>query len=214
MNNRDYKSFVAGEYYHVYNRGVGKMDIFKDSQDYTQFIIRLKLALGVDPKEIMELSRKDVPLRIRPIEKNSFSLVCFCLMPNHYHILIKQNSDVEVSTLISKVFTSYSMYFNKKYKRVGPIFQDSFKAVNVGNDEYLSWLSVYIHQNPSVAGLVWDLNQWKWSSYPEYLNGEGGVCEKGVVLDRYKNIIEYRKVVENSYDSEVKGQAPTDVFLD
>jgi putative transposase len=192
MNNRDYKNFVSGGYYHIYNRGNGKMDIFRDDQDYYSFLKRLRLVLGMDDK-------LPTNLRIIPFKKKSFLVVCYCLMANHFHILIKQNTLIPISNLVSKICTSYSKYFNKKYDRVGHLFQDQFKAVNVNDDRYLLWLSAYIHLNPKLAGLC-DPAEYKWSSYREYIDDiEGGLCDSSIILERFKNRDEYVQFVEDGF---------------
>jgi len=194
MSNRDYKQFASGNFYHVYNRGNGRMDIYKGEQDYFNFLKRLKLALGLD------LQRASLQtLRIQPLPENSFSIICYCLMPNHFHFLIRQNKDIPISKLVNKVCSSYSKYFNKKYDRVGHLFQDQFKAVNVETDEYMLWLSAYIHQNPKVAGIS-DLDNYKWSSYGDYINqNSGGVCDKDIILSRF-SADEYGGFVKDSYE--------------
>ena len=111
MNNRDYKEFAKNEIYHVYNRGVGKMNIFKDEEDFKVFLFRLKENLF---PEIMK--RKDLPksaYRRKTLPPNSFDLISYCLMPNHFHLLIKQNSDISISALILKLCGGFSKYFNK-----------------------------------------------------------------------------------------------------
>lgn len=210
MNKRDYKRFAPGEYYHIYNRGVGKMDIFNNNSDYENFIKRLQLILGF--KE--SIVRGVRPLSIKSVPKDSFTIVAYCLMPNHFHMLVRQNTDVSITHLISKLCTSYSMYFNKKYNRVGGLFQDIFKSINVDGNEYLLWLSAYIHQNPVVAGVAWDLGQWKWSSYPEYAEGKEGVCGKDVILGQYKDKVEYKNFVESSYDAIRKKGLIEHILLD
>src|SRR5205809_297696 len=120
MKNRDYKKFGAGEYYHVYNRGDGKENIFLDDQDFMFFMLRLRQNLVPDE------GSKD---RIKSLPPNSFSLVSYCLMPNHFHFLLRQNADIPTTKLMTKVCTSYSMYFNKKYNKVGHVFQDQYKQI-------------------------------------------------------------------------------------
>lgn len=108
---------------------------------------------------------------------------------------------MSVSKLILKVCTSYSEYFNLKYERVGPLFQDSFKAVKVETDSCLLRLSAYIHQNPVVAGLVKDLNDYSYGSYLDYAGLRNGILsQKELVLGMFKNIKEYLDFVNQSYD--------------
>jgi REP element-mobilizing transposase RayT len=172
MKNRDYKEFAAGEIYHVYNRGNNKEKIFFDKQDYRAFVFRLGLSIGFSSKELSESSLMHFPhSRIRINSKpNLFKLHSFCLMPNHFHLLIEQITDVPVSNLILKLCTSYSMYFNKKYKRVGNVFQDCFKSVLVKSNPQLMWNSAYIHMNPVVGRLVSNPKDYEWSSYKDFLD--------------------------------------------
>src|SRR3989344_6910 len=203
VNKRDYKRFAGGEYYHVYNRGVGKGDVFTDGQDYRNFIKRLRLSLGF--KELEETRLKPRiplgdqgeslvyrPLRIVPFNRGDFSLIAYCLMPNHFHLLLKQNGDVPVSKLLSKIATSYSMYFNRRHDRVGQLFQDVYRSIHIDNNEYLLWLSAYIHQNPVVAGLTWDLSAWEWSSYSSFLSPDNreksdDLCDRSIILQQFKS---------------------------
>ncbi|MEK9209095.1 MAG: transposase, partial [Patescibacteria group bacterium] len=114
MLTRDYKSSAPGEYYHAYNRGNAKEPVFLDDDDYRFFLLRLDQNLSSD----IAVNR-----HFRPLPPNSFSLISYCLMPNHFHLLLRQDRDIPTSKLIGKICTSYSMYFNKKYGRVGHVFQ-------------------------------------------------------------------------------------------
>lgn len=172
VKNRDYKEFSIGEIYHIYNRGNNKEKIFFDNQDYRAFIFRLGLALGFSQKKLSENSLMYFPKsRIRINSKpNIFKLHSFCLMPNHFHLLVKQTTDTPISNLILKLCTSYSMYFNKKYKRVGNVFQDCFKSVLVKSNPQLMWNSAYIHMNPVEGKLVNDPKDYEWSSYKDFID--------------------------------------------
>ena len=173
MKNRDYKEFSKGSVVHVYNRGNNREKIFFDEQDYRSFIFRLGLALGFEEKELNKeklLSAPHSRIRITDVSKNNFALHSFCLMPNHFHLIIEQRKDVPVSKLILKICTSYGMYINKKYKRVGHVFQDCFKAVMIEDDPQLMWTSAYIHMNPVKDNLVKHPSLYKWSSYKDFTN--------------------------------------------
>jgi len=172
MINRDYKEFSAGEIFHIFNRGNNKEKIFLDEQDYRAFIFRLGLVLGFDQKEFENEPLLQFPhSRIRINSKrNLFKLHAFCLMPNHFHLLIEQISDVPISNFILKLCTSYSMYFNKKYKRVGNVFQDCFKSVLVKSNPQLMWNSAYIHMNPVEANIVNNPEDYMWSSYCDFID--------------------------------------------
>ena len=153
------KQYVENGYYHIYNRGVEKRRIFEDEQDYAVFLSYLKTYLT--PKDInllqKELSEATDALKrasiLRQIKLNNFSgeikLLAYCLMPNHFHMLIKQSSSDSIDNFINSLNTRYVMYFNRKYKRIGPLFQGVYKAVLIETDEQLSYLSAYIHRNPN-----------------------------------------------------------------
>jgi len=204
MGNRDYKKFAPGCIYHVYNRGVNKINIFNDIQDNKLFLSRLRENLFPELKLSEDVclgdSRKiHTPYKRKKLPAKSFDLIAYCLMPNHFHLLIKQNNNVSVSKLIGKVCTSYSKYFNLKHKRVGSLFQDQFKAVYVDSNEYLLWLSAYIHLNPVMANLVKYVENWKWSSYLEYINHSAYLlCNKGIILNQYKKPKLYHRIVNDS----------------
>src|SRR3989338_10879520 len=170
MKNRDYKNFASGTIVHVFNRGNNREKIFRGDQDYRAFLFRMGLALGIEPEILQKENLLSVPYsRIRiNASKNLFKIHAFCLMPNHFHMLIEQTGDVPVSKFISKLCTSYAMYVNKKYKRVGHVFQDQFKAVLVESNSQLMWLSSYIHMNPVKAGLAKHPSEYLWSSYRDF----------------------------------------------
>ena len=194
MNNRDYKKFGSGEYYHLYNRGNEKRDIFRETDDFNFFMKRLVSYL--EP----EICDDKIRMGGEILPGNSFSLVSYCLMPNHYHLLVQQNTEIPVSKLILRLCTSYSKYFNKKYKRVGGVFQDQYKMVSVDDGDYLNWLTAYIHQNPKIARLVINPEDYTWSSFSEYLGKVSGICKKEVVTGQFSSLLEYKKFVDESVD--------------
>lgn len=171
MNNRDYKKFTPGVMMHIYNRGNNKEKIFFDDQDYGAFLFRLGLCLGFIEEELNKEKLIAMPysrIRITETDRSNFKLHAFCLMPNHFHLLIEQIGDISISKLISRLCTSYAKYINKKYERVGHIFQDKFKAVLIENNPQLMWTSAYIHMNAVKDGLVKHPSEYQWSSYSDY----------------------------------------------
>ena len=193
MNIRDYKVFEPGGYYHIYNRGNQKQVIFKEADDFRFFIGRLYEYLfgRVGLYRRGEYRRKGFIV-------GSFSIICYCLMPTHFHILIKQEEDIEVSKLILNLSTSYAKYFNKKYDKVGHVWQDKFKYKTVLKDSYLLWLTAYIHKNPETDGLVSDFRNYEWSSWSEYsshINYLGISKAKNIILNQFKNIKSYEKFI-------------------
>jgi len=189
MYSRDYKILRPGNCYHIFNRGNNKEPIFLEDQDFLNFLKRLKIALGIARMPLVKQGAS--LLRIGPLPEGSFTILCYCLMPNHYHFLVRQNAEIPVSKLVTKVCTSYASYFKNKYGHTGHIFQDQFKAKSVDSDTYLKYLSAYIHNNP-VDPLGYD-----YSSFKDYVGERGGqVCDRSLLLGMFNNDPEeYRKFV-------------------
>ena len=217
MKNRDYKEFAVGEIYHIYNRGNNKEKIFLDNQDYRAFIFRLGLSLGFNFKELSENPLMYFPRsRIRINSKpNLFKLHSFCLMPNHFHLLIEQITDIPISSLILKLCTSYSMYFNKKYKRVGNVFQDCFKSVLIKSNPQLMWNSAYIHMNPVEAKLVDDPKDYEWSSYKDFLDKRDLIfISKDLIPTIFTNKEKFiKETCKNTQESDLS-RVPLDIEFD
>jgi len=177
---------VNGEYYHIYNRGVDKMDIFKNSYDFKRFIKTMLYYQIAGPKPRFSLFAPTTNLLDE--SKKNVEIICFCLMPNHFHFLLKQLVDKGITEFISKLSNSYTKYFNIKKGRVGYLFQGEFKSVLVGTNEQLLHLSRYVHLNPLVSDLTKNLNEYTWSSYPEYLGLTSQKnCTKEIILDQFKS---------------------------
>lgn len=200
------RSFSENSYYHVFNRGIDKKIIFKDSQDYEIFKYYLEAYLL--PIEKVLKKYKSFPIRL--INKNmhsSISLLSYCLMPNHIHLLLHQISKNAVSNFMKRLTNAYTEYFNEKYKRKGTLMESRFKAVSIGNDDHLLHVSRYIHLNPIVSSIVKDLKSYKYSSYFEYMNkNEDKLCETSVILSRFKSPNEYKAFIKNqiSYAKELE----------
>ncbi len=172
------KEYEAGGYYHVYNRGVEKRDIFLDEGDYKNFLGILKMYLVKPDLQGLTLQADGSEKSMAPTKTpNNFadeiSLLCYCLMPNHFHLMLRQNNDRSMSSFLQTIMTKYVAYFNKKYRRQGGLFQGRYKAVRISNENQYIYLTKYIHRNPlpdhparsDLAGL----QNYKYSSYGNYL---------------------------------------------
>jgi len=170
------KASYKGGYYHIFNRGNRKQDIFLEDVDYLKYLEKLR-----------EYKKK-----------HNISIICYCLMPNHFHLLLRQDADIPIYKFMHGLHTSYSMYFNLKYKKVGHLFQGKHKQKEIDKDEYLLQLSSYIHLNPVVSDLVDKLEDYQWSSYLDYIGlREGTLCNKKLFLsdnqlENYKKDTEER----------------------
>src|SRR3989344_1216655 len=173
------KDFVENSYYHIYNRGVEKRDIFMNEMDYAVFISYLKIYLLPKDELALRNSLSDINSdyshkaeALKLLRMNNFSdsidMLAYCLMPNHFHFLVKQENSTSIDSFMNSLATRYSMYFNRKYKRVGHLFQGTYKAVLVESEEQLLHLSRYIHNNPSSKGVLFQT--YPYSSYGNYTN--------------------------------------------
>lgn len=153
------KQYLPNSYYHLYNRGVEKRSIFLDKQDYKVFLSYMKEYLTFKDVDNLreklskvETSYEEKDQILKKIKLNNFfgeiTLLCYCLMENHFHLLIKQLSEYSIDKFMNSICLRYSMYFNRKYERVGKLFQGVYKAVRVETDEQLLQLTRYIHLNP------------------------------------------------------------------
>lgn len=151
--------------YHVYNRGVEKRDIFIDRDDYLFFLHLLKTALSDNSKRGSTplATKRNNGIYVRKSFYQKIELLSYCLMPNHFHLLIKQHESKALTEFMRSICCSYGMYFNKKYTRVGSLFQGIFKAIDIEEDNYLLWVSRYIHRNPD------GFRSYLYSSYGDYL---------------------------------------------
>ncbi len=141
--------FSLGEYYHVYNRGVEKRIIFDNEFDYQRFLLLLVLVNDEKSVEIQQLVRDyTIPELIGQKRKPLVSIVSFCLMPNHYHLILRETSEAGISKFMHKLGTGYTLYFNVKNDRSGSLFQGTYKAKHIEDDRYLRYLFEYIHLNP------------------------------------------------------------------
>lgn len=209
------KKYMEGGYYHVYNRGVEGREIFSDEQDYKTFLYTLKRYLEPYSGEIREGFKKDRPSILTHKQQMSLdgevTLLAYCLMPNHFHLLVKQQIRDGITKLVRRVCTNYAMYFNRKYERKGVLFESVYKAVSINSDEQLINLSRYIHLNPVNVvkrryGLVETVvgskpEEYSYSSYRKYLGLEQATWVKpGEILGMMKGTAYWEFVQRSGED--------------
>jgi putative transposase len=187
-------TFAPGEFYHVYNRGTEKRTIFKDKADYNRFIELLFLSNSSKSVNVRDLKKTFKNIFEFDRGKALVSIGAYCLMPNHFHILITPLSDEGLAKFMNKLSTSYSMYFNKRFERTGSLFEGTYKAKHADTDEYLKYLFSYIHLNPvkliqpdwKEKGIVnrekayQYVSSFQYSSLPDYV---GHDRKEGVILE-------------------------------
>ncbi len=181
-------SFAPGEFYHLYNRGTEKRNIFSSKNDYERFLTLLYLSNGDRPVHLQLQGRtlKEVAETGSVRGKLLVEVCAYVLMPNHFHLLVREKEDGGISLFMQKLLTGYTMYFNKRHNRTGALFQGKFKATHADTDRYLTYLFAYIHLNPvKLIEPKWKENgitnrlraekyigTYPYSSFPEYLGAE------------------------------------------
>lgn len=192
--------FANSEFYHLYNRGVEKRSTFLSDHDRQRFLQTLSYYRFTNPPA--KFSARNRPIfKIKTAGKSVFvEIVCFCLMPNHFHLIVKQVEEYGITKFVSKVLNSYTKYFNTKHGRVGPLFQGSFKAKRIETEDMLIHLSRYIHLNPLIDYLTKDLSTYMFSSFPEFIRNKEGFCQTSYVLDQFVDPLKYQQFVLDQED--------------
>lgn len=168
--------YLPGHFYHLYNRGAHRLSIFREGENYLFVLRKMKhycRALGLTP-------------------------IAYCLMPNHYHWLIRQDGDQRAGLLPQRVFNSYTKAYNRRYGHSGTLFEGNYKAVAVESDEHLLHLCRYIHINPVKDGIVADVEAWPYSNYLEWIEErEGTLVDLAFVREHFATPDAYRAFVED-----------------
>ena len=189
---RDIIAWLPGQYYHIYNRGVQRGTIFREPDNYLFVIARLK----------------------KYAREFCLSVIAYCLMPNHYHLLIRQDGGVSAGLLPQRIFNSYTKAYNKRYQQSGTLFEHRFQAKAIYNSAHLLHLCRYIHANPVKDGLAASPSDWPYSNYLEW-TGEraGALVDREFIAHQFPNADEYRTFVSSYLQTRV---LPDDVqrYLD
>lgn len=177
---------VPSELYHIYNRGTDKRNIFTSVRDYERFLTLLYVSNGNMPVHLQLQGSTLNKVADIDLGKKLVDIGVYCLMPNHFHIILRGIEVGGVSRFMQKLTTGYTMYFNKRHERSGSLFQGRYKAVHIDKDHYLKYLMAYIHLNPvKIIDSKWKeegikdlkkseayLERYKYSSYPDYVLGD------------------------------------------
>lgn len=178
--------FFNSGYYHIYNRGVEKRNIFMNNLDYSRFLETLDFyRKSPQPQKLSDFRRRIISLKKTANQKELVNIFAYCLMPNHFHLLVQQLIDGGITLFISNLANSYTRYFNTKYERIGALFQGEFKAKLIETDEYLLQVSKYVHRNP-YSLLQWQNKMYPYSSYHYYLSSEKhSFCDSSFILSYF-----------------------------
>lgn len=199
--------FEAGGFYHLYNRGTEKRDVFTSSVDYERFMTLLYFANSSEPVRLDSARRGPTLTKslLGSARSDSLTDICaYCLMPNHFHLLVHERTTPGISRFMQRLLTAYTMYFNTHYERTGVLFQGKFKARDANEDRYLKYLIAYIHLNPiSLIEPKWKevgvqdpsrcirfLSSYPYSSYQDYCG-----------IDRIENKLITKTVLPDYFES-------------
>ncbi|MCL5438754.1 MAG: transposase [Patescibacteria group bacterium] len=207
--------FRNAEIYHIFNRGIERKSIFSNKREFDRAQKLIKFYRHKDiPIRFSQLIQQPEEAKKNMLEKlykseKLVDILSYCLMPNHFHFILKQNVDKGITTFVANFTNAYTRYFNTKIQRAGPLFEGTFKAVYVESDEQLIHLSRYIHLNPVVSSIIKieQLDSYLWSSYPEYISLlNENIAEKELVLRMFKSNIDYKRFVMDqiSYAKELE----------
>jgi putative transposase len=216
------------EFYHIYNRGTDKRVIFSDDYDYRRFILQMYLCNNTEKINLADVLKTKNFSEIFSISRSQtlVDIGAWCLMPNHFHILIKEKVAGGAIAFMQRILTSHSKYYNKKYHRTGSLFQGPFKAKHLEDDEYLKYNYTYVHLNPiSLINKGWKekriedkkkakdyLNKYEYSSYQGYCGIdrlEEKILNREAFPEYFETVTDFNDMVEEwiNFEEEVTDKA-------
>ncbi len=203
----------TNEIYHIYNRGVDKRIIFTEKSDYSYFV-HLLYALNDTSRSyntkrnfsnFNKNDRGSTSIIGNGDRRRLVDIIAFVLMPNHFHLLLKQKEDGGIAKFMQKIGTGYTMIFNEKNNRSGSLFQGRYKSVHISSNKQLRYIPHYIHLNPIAlfdddekVNVIEKLKKYKWSSFPDYCNIKNfpSITEREFVLSIFKGSQQYVKDIK------------------
>jgi REP element-mobilizing transposase RayT len=207
---------IIGEYFHIFNRGVDKRPIVHDDEDSGRFMQSLLEFNTIEP--IGSIYENSFIRREMPPKNPLVSFVAYCLNPNHYHFILTSKVENGIQQFMQRFGTGYSLYFNNKYKRCGPLFQGKFKSSHINSNEYLLHVSAYVNLNNRVHQLGSRTSKLVRSSFDEYLStpspisiplpkDEEKICDKKIILEQFRSSKEYVEFALSSLEDMVRKKA-------
>jgi REP element-mobilizing transposase RayT len=173
---KDTLTWLPSQYYHIYNRGVQRTTIFREPDNYLFVIGRIK----------------------RYANQFSLSVIAYCLMPNHYHFLLRQDGEEPAGLLPQRVFNSYTKAYNKRYEQSGTLFEHRYQAKVIKSSNHLLHLCRYIHANPVKDGLVSNLSDWPYSNYLEWVGErDGTLVDRDFMQTQFSGFANYKDFVSD-----------------
>ena len=200
--------FPKGEIFHICNKSISNYKIFRTAKLVNHFILTTNYYNNIEVKTCLSKAIRE-PLNLPHIMSNNkdriFSLLAYCIMPDHYHFLVKINVDYELSRCVKNLENSYSHFYNLLHNRRGPLWQSRFRASIIEDNETLLHVHRYIHLNPTTADLVQKPEDWPWSSYDYFINDPKAFSTHKEISIRSRFV--YAKFVEDqiNYQKTIKG---------
>lgn len=206
---------ATGEVYHVFNRSVQGIPIFKGQRENDIFLETMSFYLQPKPPtkfSLFRASRDRFPINLN---KKLVTIIAYCLIPNHFHLMLRQEKENGIRNFIQRISNSFAHYFSVKYKNRGPVFEGSFKATRIETDEQLFHLSRYIHLNPVTAYLVEKPQDYPYSSYKIYLGEKQlEIVNPSLVINQFPSPQKYQEFVLDQKDYQRTLDAMKHLFLE
>ena|SRR3989344_4131 len=192
---------IPGEFYHIYNRGTEKRNIFLNRNDVDRFSKSMTEFNGLEPiGSIYENSFNNTPLGSPTSKLKLVHIICYCLNPNHYHFILEQIANKGIEKFMHRLATGYTKYFNEKYKRSGALFQGRFKSSHIDSNDYLLHASAYVNLNYRAHGLGSPTSKLIRSSWEEYTENRVGICKTEPILGQFNTIGEYKTFAHDALE--------------
>lgn len=193
---RRYILFASEEVYHIFNHSIAGMPIFKGSRENSLFLEAMRFYLQPQPPTKFSIYRKNRQSYPFTLEQKIVTIINYCLMPNHFHLTLRQEKEHGIRQFIQRISNSFAHYFSIKYKKRGHVFEDKFKAVHIEDEYQLIHLSRYIHLNPVTSYLVEKPEDYPYSSYRIYLGKEvSDMVDPSIVLSSFSSKKKYQEFV-------------------
>lgn len=204
-----YTPLVNGEYYHIFNRGISHQLTYMQKKDYERFLLCLSYYLYRNtPYKLARLlqlpldERNNILNALKKENDRNITICSYALMPNHFHLLVRQEKENGISETLKHISDAYTRYFNTKYKRYGPLYQGAFKAARIETDEQFLHVSRYIHLNPLVNYVVKESQflSYTWSSLPYFISGKQIMVDAKPILAHFQSRQAYLTFVLDQAD--------------
>lgn len=188
--------FDNGKFYHTANFGIDKKIIFNDKKDIDRFLALISYYKIKNPPARFAFRNRPIARENTETPIPMIEIIAYSLMPDHFHLLIKQTEINGVNTFLSKLINSYTKYFNNRQKRSGTLFKGSFKAVEVP-EERLNEVTRHIHLEPVIKGLVLNIDRYPFSSYLEYIDEKIDICKTSIILNKFTDINHFKMFTQD-----------------